>query len=197
MKVETYLPVFSGFNGTFFEADVEGEIDHINEEREQLGLNAVDENDIHFDYAAADEITAKLACQYVHNTLDFVNGVKFQEVISPREYNFTNDSINCEIDLNVKDMLNYLDDHREEFTEYLKEKYTSYDGFISFHSNDVNDWTWEYIKAEASHRIGACLTFIMFNEDEDAEDAMYDYVRANGGCWAEATNYDELINKEN
>ena len=197
MKVETFLPVFSGFYGTFFEAFVDGEIEHIHSVREELGLNEVDENDIHFDYAVANLKTAKLACQYVHNTLDCVNGVKFQEIISPREYNFTNDSINCEINLNVKMMLDYLAQNAAEFSEYLRRKYTSCDGFISFHSNDVDDWTWEYIKAEASHRVGACLAFIMFNEDEDAEDAMYDYVRANGGCWAEATNYDELINKEN
>lgn len=196
MKVETFLPVFPGFYGTSFEADDNAEFEHINEERNKIGLSSVDFDCIEFDYKAANENTAKLACQYVHNTLDCVNGVKFQKIISPREYNFTNDSINCEIDLNVKMMLDYLAQNAAEFAEYLKEKYTSYDGFISFHSNDVDDWTWEYIKAEASHRVGACLAFIMFNEDEDAEDAMYDYVRGEGGCWAEATNYEELVNKD-
>lgn len=193
MKVETYLPVFPGFYNTLFEVDIEGEIDHINDEREAKGLSEVTSGDIEFDYAAANINTAKLACQYVHNTLDFVNGVKFQEIVSPREYNFTNDSINCEIDLNVKDMLNYLNDHKEELTEYLKSKYTSRSGFVASHSNDVNDWTWEYIQEKIDHRLGACLEFIMFNEDDEVEDAMYDYVRSNGGCWA--TNYDELVNK--
>lgn len=194
MKVETYLPVFPGFYGTLFEIDDQNEIilEDINEIRESNGMKPVTFDALEFDYESARIKTAKIACNFVWNDLDCLDSVTFQEVISPREYNFKNDSINCEIDVDFDAMMEYLIEHQDDFNGYLHEKYTSYDGFISFHSNNAADWTKEYIEEKLEHRIGACLDFILFDQNDRVVEWMHDYCVNGGGCSVDASNYDQL-----
>jgi hypothetical protein len=68
-------------------------------------------------------------------------GIKFEEIISPREYNFTNDSINCEIIFkDFNQVLNLLKENEETFRDFVKYNYSSRSGFISFYSNDSDEW---------------------------------------------------------
>ena len=62
----------------------------------------------------------------------------------------------------------------EESEKYIKETYTSHSGFISFHSNKIEDWlNKEYILENPEHRIGGLLECICFAEIDT--DNIYDW----------------------
>lgn len=162
----TFLPVFTGFycNGNF-EIDLDSEIDYIHNERTSNRLpNLTDipletnEDKLHLD-------VSKAMCNYVENKFnqesDTEITIKFGELRSPREYNFGNDSINCEITCDIEKLLQICSDNTEKFETYIKERYTDCDGFWSSHSNIVSDWlNIDYINEKSEHRVGAILEFI-------------------------------------
>ena len=66
--------------------------------------------------------------------------VEYIGFTSPRYYNFSTDKIELEIDIDLDKLKDWVlsDDHRREcFDTYLRKKYTSYDGFLSFVDNNV------------------------------------------------------------
>lgn len=63
----------------------------------------------------------------------------FESLSSPREYNFTTDRIFATIDESeVLDLLGRVD--LDAFAAQVKERFTSYDGFMSFYSPDIGTW---------------------------------------------------------
>ena len=200
MKVETYLPVFSGFYGTIWEASEDQEIDYINELREEKGLEPVDFDAIDFDYAGYNLHAAKEVTNAVEDLLkDYVKSINFQKLVSPREYNFANDSINVEIELtqkNVAKIKAFLKDNKEDFATYLHEHYTSCSGFISSYPNTIEDFCGNLKEAlQHRHKLGSILNFIAMHEDgNDTELNLY--YRCND-LNLSATNYSELIGEEN
>lgn len=64
---------------------------------------------------------------------------------SPKEYNFYTDVLTLKIKVNVSRLKKFcLKDNRAEFDEYLKENWTSYDGFVSFIPNDAFSFEYRY-----------------------------------------------------
>lgn len=193
--VDTFLPVFSGFYGTFFdgESEEESEIEHINDERESKGLEPIEYGDIEWDYETYREEYAKNITNTIDNRLGeegFDVSIKYQELVSPKSYNYSNDSINIELTFNPIQVKEYLLDNVDEFDEYLKEHYTSRSGFYSSHSNNVDEWLSIFDKDE--HKIGAIFDFILRNEDFD-ESELYDETERVSSI---VKNYDELIGEE-
>lgn len=168
-KIGSYLPIFSGFYNTIFQADEEMVIEH-----------PYKYDDYDFDYEGYQQDVAKECVKQVEEWLeDFDIKVKFEELISPREYNFSNDSINVEYALgkdSMKKILDYLEENKEAFSEYIKKRYTSRSGFISSYSNDANEWIKD-LKDESSlhHKLGSVLEFILENEGHDEHD-LYDAI---------------------
>lgn len=156
MRIETYLPLFNGFYGSHWDdVDFYGEDDYYNLPEDRCFDDFVDWQKYHL-------AIAKGYCNYVEDELsEFINGVEFQKSVSPKYYNFSNDSINCVIDIDVDKVNKYLRDNFDAFSKYIKERYTSCDGFISYYSNDSTEWTdW----SEDSHKCGSVLQFICENE---------------------------------
>jgi hypothetical protein len=73
--------------------------------------------------------------------LDFIKELEFTNSFSPREYNFANDQLDFDMEVDEDKMLRALDilENDKEFNEFLKAKYTSYDGFLSFTPNNYNE----------------------------------------------------------
>ena len=157
MKVNTFLPIFSGFYGSVWdEQDFYGEDEYYN-------LPADKSFDDFVDWSAYHEHIAKEMCSEVESLLsDFVKGITFQSISSPKYYNFGNDSINCEVDIQEAKVHFYLDENIDAFAKYIKDRYTSRDGFISYYSNNYLDWLTEWSIDE--HMVGAVLEFICENE---------------------------------
>jgi hypothetical protein len=195
MKTQTWLPVFPGFYGTIFEGDETNEIDYINEQRETNKLNPIEFDQIDFDYESREIEISKECCNFIESELsEFVRSVKYENTTYPKEYNFTNNSINCEIDIKVNEVKRFVKANFKFWQQYLKDNYTSYDGFWSHHSNNAFDNEWNLSKAlKDSHNAGAILQFICMVNEITSYD-MYDCCEHTHIY--DIKNYDQVINEE-
>lgn len=170
-KIESYLPIFPGFYSTIFEADE----DYIIESPfsyEDYTFNYTDYS-IDMSRACVNGVSEKL------NELGFNMLIEYQTTNSPKEYNFYNDSINVVYHLKsgcIKSIKDYLHNNSELFAQFLRGRYTTCSGFISSHSNDLNEWI-SYVTIAGlqsnGHYLGSVLEFILLNEDYNTEDLYY------------------------
>jgi len=92
---------------------------------------------------------------------------------SPREYNFSHDCNDFELTGDFSSLISYCLGH-EDFAQYLKDHYTSYDGFTSFTANNVSDWQ-EDIQNEDNRAYGAAISFLIDKElSEEIENEKYE-----------------------
>lgn len=169
--IETFLPVFPGFYGTVFEPDFTS----------LLRENDVNWEDVKFDFEAYKKAFGKFACSFLQDQLkEYVTSIEFQEVYSPKYYNYSNDSINCAITLtnaNCKKIAKAIKLFPSEWSQYLRDKFTSCSGFISLHSSKASDWkinTSNYTDFSGDpHWLGEILEFfcqkIDFIREEDLQ----------------------------
>lgn len=157
MKAQTYLPLFSGFYGSHWdEPDFYDELDLFKIPSDMTIDDFVD-------WEAYHNHIAKEMCSEVQSLLsDFVSDIKFEKIVSPKYYNFSNDSINCEIEFNDKAIEQYIQENFSLFKDYIKLMYTSRDGFISSYTNDATEWLEDW--KEDQHKVGSILEFICTNE---------------------------------
>lgn len=67
------------------------------------------------------------------------------ELDSPREYNFETDKLIVNVEFRLRALEHWcLKDKPEKFNEYLKQNYSSYDGFISFIPNSIDAFKEKY-----------------------------------------------------
>lgn len=201
-KVSTWLPGFTGFYGSLWdEAGEDQEIENINEERKAKGLEPITWDDCEWDYAAfhktLSEDIAGVVSEYLKKA-GFIAGYEFEKLSSPREYNFANDSIHVTYALDLENeraIRGYLKTNRKEFEKYLEDHYTSYDGFFSSYSNNVDVWmNDDYMTHE--HKLGAVLNFILAHHLKTEELIehidMWIYEETNDSNYIYASNFDEL-----
>ena len=184
--IKTFLPVFTGFAYTLFEDIIDSEVDYILEGEETYTTDNVE-----FDYKTfKDDISKQCVGVFedafnrdMHTKLS----VSFESLFSPKFYNFENDSINVTISLSRNDfdtVISAIKENKTEISEQLKEKYSSRDGFSSFHSTDLDEWiedlTLEFENEEdCSHKWGAILEILCDVLDIIDEEEMVDKVRGN------------------
>ena len=77
---------------------------------------------------------------YSHTSLEL--NLVFDEVVSPREYNFSTDRLFCKMPFASLELLwNYSsEDNHATLKKAIKERHTSYDGFFSFYPNTLEKW---------------------------------------------------------
>lgn len=196
-KIPTWLPVFPGFYNTIFDADFEAELYNLVESGELP--DTADEGDLLAGWDNAGYENAVVACICAHMPRYFpkdsgVIGCKFERVVSPKEYNFVNDSANVTFELDMAVfgpwIKEYLKANENEWAEHLRCHYQSRDGFCSHYSYAVDDWDRAIenmingveIKADrtfhrhdigSDHLLGRLLEFVLLNEDEDIRYSMY------------------------
>lgn len=172
-EIKTFLPVFNGFYGSIWEDYLtsDGEAEHYK----------LDENFDFLSYVDYNKYFNNLSnqfCNILESELkEFIHSIKFEELISPKFYNYTNDSINCIINPNTEKIKEYIFNNKEQFSKFLKEKYTSRDGFYSSHSNNFEEWAeltnnFEDLNSN-SHYLGSILNFIAENEGITEECLIY------------------------
>lgn len=162
IEIPSYLPLFRGFYNSLYEPDFC--------EEEEAADN--------FDYKAYYLEASKLITKQIESSLQDILGDKielhFEDLISPKYYNYSTDTINVNYILDTNTLLlinSYLKLNKSKFSTYLKENYTSYDGFMSFHSTDVKEWSnITENSGDIEHKFGSVLNFILLNEEIDEED---------------------------
>ena len=103
---------------------------------------------------------------------------------SPSEYNFATDNSELLIELDDYKLMDYINKHKPEFEQYLRDNFTSYDGFMSFVPNDWAEFSAElytelYVedKIKADRNWAIMLGWYMHRElltDEEYTEEMYD-----------------------
>lgn len=97
------------------------------------------------------------------------------EVISPKYYNYRTDSCYCLVETNIEtlqELKNFGLQNEEDVQEYLKNHFTSYEGFHSFISNDIEYWKRLDIKEyiEETRYLIALLDMIIALNDSNGFD---------------------------
>lgn len=204
MKGKAYLPSFRGFYGSIFEHfDTESEVEHINETRRENGLlNDISDNDVDWNwtdyYKECAKAVANVVCDFLKSE-GFVSDIEFIRIVSPKYYNFENDSILCEVEIsneNHAKIIEYINSNRDEFSAYISDRFTSRSGFISLYTNDTGEWI-EIAKNPSDAdviELQHILDFICNNEGFECDDSAYEYVI--GNYQLSANNYDELTKGE-
>jgi hypothetical protein len=80
---------------------------------------------------------------YVNAFADMFNlELSFEEMTSPKEYNFKTDRIFCKIPLTqIKKIRKQVEKHKK-WPQYIKDNFTSYDGFWSNYDSDCKSEEW-------------------------------------------------------
>ena len=194
MKTETYqtyCPIFTGFyNSIFDESDsfIERELQDEEEFREiydvpkEIPWDYIENSFFEcIDFKAGELAVAQAILNAIPELIsNIVTRVEFEELRSPREYNFANDSIDCKVTVKIDALKNYLETHRNEFDLWLNERHTSRSGFISSYPNNVEEWEEQTESYEElnGHYLGAILDFVASEEMYEPE--MDLYYAANG-----------------
>lgn len=194
----TFLPVFSGFYGNYrYSFDESRIIDFIHERRADNKLNPLkngfdlDIDDTKFYSDISKKLCSNFEKQFNKECEESKIKITFQKVNSPREYNFRNDVIDCNIECDIDALLKICNENLESFTDYIERIYTSRSGFISFHSADVFDWLdVDYINENSEHRIGAILDFLCTSIYDICEPDLFEL---NIDEYNYVTNLDELL----
>ena len=200
MILNTNLPAFNGYyNSIFDDVDTSSEFEYINGERIEKGLPELENDDlIEWNYKTYySELNLQL-CECVEDflrELDIIKSIEFIKLHSPKYYNFTNDAIECKIDVNPKNIRKYINNNLEEFEKHLIENHKSRDGFTSFYEYDLDFWLdrMESFKELDHIEINSILSFICKNEDFILENELFngnfDYI----GLYA--SNFEQLTNE--
>lgn len=193
----------------FYESSYSGEVNHLEEREaesleerdreeqpEELRLTASEFGEIFYwvtDYRAC---YGKIAEAYVDafswyfkDALGIDLQLKFESMSSPREYNFTTDRLFAYIpDDVVEDLFRRSEaDGHKSLQAVLKERHTSYDGFISFYSNDLTEWLekpldeWDHNELESLMQ----AALLIAGADKDWREAVLYAVIEGEGCWEE------------
>jgi hypothetical protein len=146
--------------------------------------------EVNLDWQAAKEIISKC---WLETFEKWINNkkikVRFKDVYSPREYNFGGDECNFDLIIPKAEMnkiISFCFDEREGFSEYLVKFHSSYDGYWSYISNNINDHmeAWSLFKARGfleeknvKHLLWVCLDYHLFAHcEEEFERDLWDVV---------------------
>ena len=134
------LQSFVGFYDTIWSPD-----DAIYYECEEEGIE--EDVDFTFDYKQYKNDVCKAYTEVWESWMqEFISEdieLEFVEVRSPRYYNYENDSCHVKIRLTqaAEDaIIAKIEKHRAQIAKWIKENHTSYDGFSSNLSSDIDQW---------------------------------------------------------
>ena len=179
MRVQTFLPVFNGFYNTLFEDLIDNATDNAIEWYNEQNGTELNYDDFDFNFVLIKNEICRDAVLKVEDKLNEIGincTINFDTLISPREYNFDNDSIN--ININFKKfsrVIEILEQNYDSFSQYIKDNYTSCSGFISSHSSYASDWMEDLREngENEAHKVGAVLDFILQEIEEYKPDDLY------------------------
>lgn len=139
-----------------------------------------------FENAVAKGCTSALLCNLVQGSNDIIKDMSFVALHSPRFYNFETDKIECDIILDWDKLLIYVQEHRDDFAEYLADNYTSRSGYVSFVPNNycefmdaLNDDFERLSQVLIEFYILQCLDIDSYESDcmELARDELWNYIK--------------------
>ena len=147
-KYYTTRSQFYGFyESDYYHSDMEYDYDNLMEDSMPKGK--------HYELTKFNDYQKALCKEWidlVKHQLEFATGNVIKkistrnfELDSPREYNFTTDKLIVNVEFRLRALEHWcLKNKPEKFNKYLKENYSSYDGFISFTPNSIDAFKEKY-----------------------------------------------------
>ena len=168
-QLEINFPMFEGFY--YSQLDLAENIEVGEDENYSMTEEQFDE----IDWNKTNENVSKFYLDYFKDELsDFFKSIgvlslEFIKVDSPKYYNYSTDKLVCNIEINkdvfVHELRKYNFDSWEQF---LKDNFTSYDGFISFYPNTTMEWD-ELINEEIEDDNVIIETLLQFYLEQNEE----------------------------
>ncbi len=127
----------------------------------------------------------------------------FESMDSPREYNFATDRIYADIPLSVMRELfkRSKADKHATFSAVIKERFTSYDGFISGYSNRLQEWLSKPLTDWDHNELGTLLIAALNlagHDDEELRSDLFDATCGSDGAshaWEKAVDWPKFESK--
>lgn len=172
VQLEINFPLFEGFYNSYLDLSENIEVG------EDESYSMTEEQFDNIDWNKTNENVSKFYLNYFKDELsDFFKSIgilslEFIKVDSPKYYNYSTDKLVCNIEVNKNKFLTELQKYNfEAWRQFLKNNFTSYDGFISFYPNDPNEWA-ELIteKFEDDNVIIETLLQFYLEQNEEFED---------------------------
>ena len=180
IQLEINFPMFEGFYCSQLDLSEnievgEGDDYFMNEEQfDEIDWNKTNEN------------VSKFYLDYFKDELnDFFKSIgvlslEFIKINSPKYYNYSTDKLVCNIEINKDVFVHELRKNNfDNWKQFLKDNFTSYDGFISFYPNTSIEWD-ELINENIEDDnviIETLLQFYLEQNEEfgDLKDNLLDY----------------------
>lgn len=176
MIINIELPFFPGF----YETDLENSDTSywaIKEELEYFQndcdtpCKALTEDDLEFRYEDYEkDVRENWAAYWKKNAPEIVLSMDNVTMWSPRYYNFDHDRLYADIELadNWQDeMRHFIALNYDWLKDRIENDWTSYDGFMSFMSNDIDEWGDYLFKEQDCRYISTMLGYMMYRENKD------------------------------
>lgn len=196
MKVNIELPFFPGF----YESDLENgdtaywaikeELEYMQDAyilKEHPEYKTLTEDDLDFNYSDFEhDLAVAFADAWWNNAPSIVESVVFTEIVSPKYYNFSTDRLFADVELRddwMDAVREFMVENADWLRERIKDDWTSYDGFMSFMSNNFDDlshdedegywgdksWYWHLFSGQSDKwecYISVMLGYMMYRENE-------------------------------
>jgi len=104
--------------------------------------------------------------------------IKCGDIYSPKYYNFSTDNMHIDVSYNKAEVLRMVKNEIDFFKVFLKENYSSYDGFTSFGSDNFHDWLINYAN-NCEIAIGAVLTYLCGDYFKTSNTDLIEYLHCN------------------
>lgn len=192
ITIDLQVPYFSGFYYGIWDKG-NNEWTEINQMKDS-GLDFESlcfPDDWGFDEDYCDNVANLFATEYVNLIAENIyHNVKLVKsyIISPREYNFTTDRIFAQIEIDdfdkfIKSVMSLASnpEYRTKLGKIIKENHTSCSGFISFMSNDIEDWSGLLIDPNNEEYIWCMVGYLidLMNPHLNLNEMVYEYVASN------------------
>jgi hypothetical protein len=141
----------------------------------------------------------ELSSEFLDGKIDNDEGIeitiKCKEIYSPKEYNFGTDEIVMDVTYSKMKILQVVKKDYENFDKFLKDNYTSYDGFMSFTSNNFDDWLVDFEENEI-RSVGAVLSYLFQESITENKRDFETFVVENIGYYSDyidSTDYENEV----
>ena len=181
MKISMEIPFFPGFYETdLMNSDtsywaIKEELEYYYQQDllpEHPEYEHLTEDDLDFRYSDYEKDVAEAFLEVWGNNApeDIVESVEFDAIDSPRYYNFRNDRLYAFAEL--KDgwedvMRHFIASNYDWLQQRIHDDWTSYDGFMSFMDNDVDEWGEHLFNEHDERYISTMIAYMMYQENHE------------------------------
>ena len=187
MKFNIDLPFFPGlYESYLYSSDdayfaIKDELDYYHwdycsewgpgEPEEKQFYEQLTEDDLDFNFTDySKDIVDAFVDVWKSHAPEIVLSIGEYHMWSPRMYNFDTDHIYADIELrdDWKDVMRgFMTENTDWLRDRIKKDWTSYDGFMSFMSNVLEEWDSYLFEEEDERYIATMLGYMMYRENEE------------------------------